>query len=541
MAWASTFAVGVVIMAIALAMAGGGHSVFGSMVTFNTVMSLAYGPPALLGLVVRRTPSWSGFAAFAVALAVGAVGSFVLGWGLVTNVLTVVPASVAVFFLSRLFPEKDPARTARRDDLFRRLDTPVDVATELRDTHDPTAQVFRFLSRVIGLVGVLCVPLVFSAPAEERATVIGYVVITLALATALAFVKGKTPGAIPGHRGGRAMRRTIPWSALAFLLATTPATAGVASVWAVGDGDKVARDAVGSPLAKGNAAWDGRTVRLAAARNEIVAFQVIVEADGSGIRRSLRGSAGAAAPRRERADRLRAARRRPDAVRQPADPAVLRARHERHGGDPRLLGVDAGEPRRAARHRRLAAGAARARERPRRPRRVPARGRAPALAQAIWIEVYVGRDASGGDLRRSDRSHRRRANGASLPVELRVFGFSAARREQPAGDGLLRVRPARALPGAEPRPGLPPLRAPPADRARARLRRGDGGGEPRAASTGATSRRTAGYEGPGRGRRQHDRPASVLRDRPRVRAEGERLEALRRVDGVRVADAARKR
>ena len=57
--------------------------VFGAMVTFNTVMSLAYGPPALLGLVVRRTPSWSGLASFAVALAVGAVGSFVLGWGLV--------------------------------------------------------------------------------------------------------------------------------------------------------------------------------------------------------------------------------------------------------------------------------------------------------------------------------------------------------------------------------------------------------------------------------------------------------------------------
>ena len=110
------------------------------MVTFNTVMSLAYGPPALLGLVVRRTPSWSGLASFAVALAVGAVGSFVLGWGLVTNVLTVVPASVAVFFLSRLFPETDPARAARHDDLFRRLDTPVDMAVELRGSHDPTTR-----------------------------------------------------------------------------------------------------------------------------------------------------------------------------------------------------------------------------------------------------------------------------------------------------------------------------------------------------------------------------------------------------------------
>jgi SSS family transporter len=190
-AWTSTFAVGVVIMGIALAMAAGGHTVFGAMVTFNTVMSLAYGPPALLGLVVRRTPSWSGFAAFAVALAVGSVGSFVLGWGLVTNVLAVVPASVAVFFLSRLFPETDPAHAVRNADLSRRLDTAVDVAGELGDSHDPTTEVFRFLSRATGLVGLLCVPFIFTAPPGERATAAGYVGITLALAAGLAFVKGK--------------------------------------------------------------------------------------------------------------------------------------------------------------------------------------------------------------------------------------------------------------------------------------------------------------------------------------------------------------
>jgi uncharacterized membrane protein YdjX (TVP38/TMEM64 family) len=143
--------------------------------------------------VVRKTPSWSGLASFAVALVVGVFGTFVLGWGLVTNVLTVVPSSVAVFFLTRLFPEKDPARAARHDDLFRRLDTPVDMAAELGGSHDPTTEVFRFLSRATGLVGILCVPFAFTAPAGERTTVVGYVAITLALAAALAFVKGKAP------------------------------------------------------------------------------------------------------------------------------------------------------------------------------------------------------------------------------------------------------------------------------------------------------------------------------------------------------------
>ena len=192
-AWTATFAVGVAIMGIALAMAAGGYTVFGAMVTFNTVMSLAYGPPALLGLVVRRTPSWSGLASFGVALAIGSIVTFVFRWGLVANVVTVVPASVTVFFLSRLFPERAAARAARHDDLFRRLDTPVDMALELGETHDPTTEVFRFLSRVTGLVGLLCLPFVLTAPPGERATAIGYVAITLVLAVALAFVRGKTP------------------------------------------------------------------------------------------------------------------------------------------------------------------------------------------------------------------------------------------------------------------------------------------------------------------------------------------------------------
>jgi hypothetical protein len=104
---------------------------------------------------------------------------------------------VAVFFLSRLFPEKDPARATRRDDLFRRLDTPVDVAAELSDTYDPTTEVFRFLSRATALVGLLCVPLVFTAPEAERFTVIAYAAITLGLAVALALVRGRDAAGVP--------------------------------------------------------------------------------------------------------------------------------------------------------------------------------------------------------------------------------------------------------------------------------------------------------------------------------------------------------
>ena len=70
---------------------------------------------------------------------------------------------------------------------------------------------------------------------------------------------------------------------LALLLLSSDAQADVRRVWAVGDGDKVERDEQNHPASARNAVWDGRVVRLFAARNEIIAFQVIVEADGDGI------------------------------------------------------------------------------------------------------------------------------------------------------------------------------------------------------------------------------------------------------------------
>jgi len=65
-----------------------------------------------------------------------------------------------------------------------------------------------------------------------------------------------------------------------FLVGTSPA--GIQRVWAVNDGEKVNMDDTKSPLAAGNSAWDTATVGVFGARNEIVAFQVIIEPDKKG-------------------------------------------------------------------------------------------------------------------------------------------------------------------------------------------------------------------------------------------------------------------
>src|SRR5215467_11488823 len=141
--WISTFLIGGATTVIAVVMASSGQSVFEVMLTFNTLMSLAYGPPALLGLAVRRTPPWSGLASFVTGLVLGILGAFVYHWSLIQQVAYIIPSSFGIFFLSMLLDRGD---TPARAKLFKNLNTPIDVEKELKDTPDFTGPVFRFLS-----------------------------------------------------------------------------------------------------------------------------------------------------------------------------------------------------------------------------------------------------------------------------------------------------------------------------------------------------------------------------------------------------------
>ncbi len=187
--WITTFLVGGGTTLIAAIMATSGQSVFQIMLTFNTLMSLAYGPPALLGLVVHRTPPWSGLASFATGLILGILGAFVYHWSLIQQVAIIIPSSFGVFFLTALFDRGDsPARAL----LFKNLNTPVNVATELKDSPDFTAPVFRFLSRTISSIGLLSLVLLFIVPPHQRGTVVWFAALTVAVGVGLWFVRGST-------------------------------------------------------------------------------------------------------------------------------------------------------------------------------------------------------------------------------------------------------------------------------------------------------------------------------------------------------------
>src|SRR5205085_937349 len=59
--------------------------------------------------------------------------------------------------------------------------------------------------------------------------------------------------------------------------------AGLA-VWAVGDSDKIGRDDARSPLQRRNGVWDGHGIHIFGARNEVVAFQIILFGGATGAR-----------------------------------------------------------------------------------------------------------------------------------------------------------------------------------------------------------------------------------------------------------------
>jgi hypothetical protein len=70
---------------------------------------------------------------------------------------------------------------------------------------------------------------------------------------------------------------------IAYLLFALAASASIRHVWAVNDGEKIERDDLNNPNKDSNSAWDGHKIKIFGARNEVIAFQVIVEADQDGI------------------------------------------------------------------------------------------------------------------------------------------------------------------------------------------------------------------------------------------------------------------
>lgn len=214
------------------------------------------------------------------------------------------------------------------------------------------------------------------------------------------------------------------WILLLFALSlcVVSSWAGVKHVWSVNDGEKVDRDNLNHSAKSANSTWDGKRVRLFGARNEIVAFQVIVEADSKGI-----GSLSA---------------RLPELLHQGGKAKIVYAAPEadpsRYAGHPIQLFsenyMEVTKPTAASWIYELGTPSAPANPKGWKPvQLVPENAKqgkggfplsvAAAQNQAIWVEIYLHRDLPAG-LFKGNLELNCDGQKTALPVELEVFDFA---------------------------------------------------------------------------------------------------------------------
>lgn len=215
--------------------------------------------------------------------------------------------------------------------------------------------------------------------------------------------------------------RAVCLAAVAAALLAVPALAGVKRAWAVNDSEKIARDNVASPLAARNSAWDGTRVKLFGAGNEVLAVQLIVEADGKGI-----GALSVRLPElrlKGKAERIAYAPPGPDPTDSVGRPIQLFALHYLHipGSSTADWIYKAGTPSapRGTGWQPVQIVPENARK---------DRGGFPVSVarscnQALWVEIYTGRGRPAGTYEGTIEIV---ADGRSirLPIELELFGFA---------------------------------------------------------------------------------------------------------------------
>ncbi len=202
--------------------------------------------------------------------------------------------------------------------------------------------------------------------------------------------------------------------------------AGVQKLWAAGDGARIDKFDFGNPLAASNSVWDGERISIFGARNEIVAFQVIVQSDAEGIA-SLDASLPFLTQRNGRSSIVYTPPR-PDPTDYVGRPIQLFS----------VNYVYVGKPTRASWIYRTDLPGAPAHPTGWKPvQLVPENALVgkggfpldvePLQNQAIWIEIYTGRDRPAGVY---EGTIQLVADGQlfTLPLELKLFNFSLSDR-----------------------------------------------------------------------------------------------------------------
>jgi Na+/proline symporter len=144
---------GVLVIGVALLLIGGGGDLFRNMTDIFFLTAPPLHVPVVLGLLYRRAPPAAGTLCILWSITVGCVTKYGLQWGSGPQTYATLGSSVVLFMSSPWWlPQRlGAARAARLADLFRRLDTPIDVDLEVQHQSQAAVEVFT----LVGKLGLL--------------------------------------------------------------------------------------------------------------------------------------------------------------------------------------------------------------------------------------------------------------------------------------------------------------------------------------------------------------------------------------------------
>jgi solute:Na+ symporter, SSS family len=193
--------VGIFMICVALIFAQGASGIFALLFILESIFLIPLGLPLLYGFLVKRGPWWSAVFAYAVgattSLIVNGYLNRYLGWGLNETYLIGIPAvtTTIAFFIPVLLFKPEGEFAVRVAAFFKKLETPIDPATELGDVGVSGRGQLAIVGKVTTGIGLACfLMLLATATGRDRMIIVIYSVVTTVVGL-LFVLAGRTPQA----------------------------------------------------------------------------------------------------------------------------------------------------------------------------------------------------------------------------------------------------------------------------------------------------------------------------------------------------------
>jgi SSS family transporter len=138
--------------------------VFGVMKDISQVLTVPIATALLLGLIIRKTPPWTAMFSFVITFIVAYTTRYIYELHLGYQALAVVGTSVISFSSMRLFWNRATERDRNRiNGFFTKLDTPVDVGTELsEEVASDSVSMLKVVGTLVFSVGlIITIPVIY--------------------------------------------------------------------------------------------------------------------------------------------------------------------------------------------------------------------------------------------------------------------------------------------------------------------------------------------------------------------------------------------